>query len=111
MNYQGYSLRHVLSKSYWKTNLLVKAAIMSLLLLSSCYSLKFTSDNVMKLRVGMTSDEVIEIFGKPMSTKATTCGTSTGDPWGCILWYYGEYKPYFIFSEIGGVLFLNSWET
>ena len=112
MNYQGYSLRHVFWKSYRKTNLLVKVSIISLVLLSSCYASKFTSDNVLKLRVGMTSNEVIEIFGKPIKTEATTCGSATGKPWGCIFWYYGDYVPYFVFSqEADGVLYLNSWKT
>lgn len=111
MNHQGFSLNNGFWKSYRKATLIIKVSIISLLLLSSCYPLKFTSDNVLKLRVGMTSNEVIEIFEKPMKTKATTCGSATDNPWGCIIWYYGEYEPYFVFSEIGGVLFLNSWET
>lgn len=96
MNYQGYSLRLVFWKSLRKTNLLVKAAIISLLFLSSCYSTqfaspssKFTSDNILKLKVGMSSTEVIEIFGKPMKTSATTCGAATSDPfflYNLVLW-------------------------
>lgn len=99
-----------------KTNLLIKVSIISLLLLSSCYATqstsasKFTSDNAMKLRVGMTSTEIIEIFGKPMKTSAMTCGSATPNPWSCIIWYYGEYRPSFTFEQgKDGVLYLNSW--
>ena len=95
-------------KSCCKT--LIKVSIISLLLLSSCYASKFTSDNQLKLKPGMTNTEVIEIFGKPMKTGATTCGSATDNPWTCILWYYGEYSPCLYFSQgSDGVLYLNSW--
>lgn len=116
MNYQGYSLRQVFRKTYRKTNLLIKVSIISLLLLSSCYSLqpipasKFTPDNVLKLKVGMTSTEVIAIFGKPMKTSATTCGSATDNPWSCIIWIYGEFTPRLTFEQgPEDVLYLNSW--
>jgi hypothetical protein len=94
-----------------KTHLLIKVLIISLLLLSGCSASKFTSDNILKLKIGMTSTEVIEIFGKPIKTEANTCGAGVGKPWTCISWYYGEYRPRFVFvQEIDGVLYLNSWE-
>jgi hypothetical protein len=93
-----------------KINILIKVSIISLLLLSSCYVSKFTSDNVMKLKVGMTSSEVVNIFGKPLKTSATTCGSSTSRPWSCIIWYYGNITPMFTFQQgEDGVLYLNSW--
>jgi len=107
---QVYYLRNGFRKSFSKINLLITVSIFSLLLLSSCYSTRFTSDNVMKLKVGMTSFEVLTIFGKPMKTSATTCGSSSNNPWSCIIWYYGDYKPMFIFQQgENGVLYLNSW--
>jgi hypothetical protein len=110
MNYQDHSHKQVFWKYYRKTNLLIKVSIVSLLLLSSCYELRFTSNNVIKLKTGMTSTEVIEIFGKPKRTSATTCGTAAGKPWSCIIWYYGDITPSLFFSEgPDGVLYLNSW--
>lgn len=110
MNSQIYTLRNVFWKSCSKTNILIKVSIISLLLLSSCYASKFTSDNAMKLKPGMTSTEVIEIFGKPMKTEATTCGSATNNPWTCIIWRYGEYSPRLTFEQgKDGVLYLNSW--
>ena len=107
---QIYTLRNVFCKSCSKTGLLIKVSIISLLLLNSCYASKFTSDNAMKLKVGMTSTEVVEIFGKPMKTSAMTCGSATDNPWSCIIWYYGEYRPSFTFAQgPDGVLYLNSW--
>jgi hypothetical protein len=105
------SLNHVsIRKSCSKTNLLIKVSVISLLLLSSCYAAKFTPDNQLKLKPGMTSTEVMGIFGKPMKTSATTCGASTSNPWPCIVWYYGDVTPMLIFSqEKDGVLYLNGW--
>ncbi len=105
MDYQGYS------PVYNNKSLIIKVAIISLLLLESCYSMRFTSDNMMKLKAGMTSNEVIQVFGKPMKTSGTTCGSATDKPWQCIIWYYGEYSPYLVFSqESNGDLYLNSWQ-
>jgi hypothetical protein len=116
MNSQIYTLRNVFWKSFSKTNILIKISIISLLLLSSCYSLqpipasKFTPDNALKLKVGMTSTEVIAIFGKPMKTSATTCGSATDKPWSCIIWHYGEFTPMLTFEQgPDDVLYLNSW--
>lgn len=110
MNYHSISHTNVSYKSGIKINILIKISIISFLFLSSCYSAKFTTDNVLKLKVGMTSTEVISIFGKPMKTSATTCGTATDKPWTCIIWYYGEYTPMLTFQQgPDDVLYLNSW--
>jgi hypothetical protein len=110
MNSQTYTLKNGFWKSGSNTRMLIKVSILCLLLLSSCYASKFTSDNVMKLKIGMTSSEVINIFGKPLKTSATTCGASTSNPWPCIVWFYGDVTPMFIFTqENDGVLYLNSW--
>jgi hypothetical protein len=110
MDSQTYTFRNVFLKSCCKTNILIKVLILSLLLLSSCYTSRFTPDNALKLKVGMTSAEVVAIFGKPKKTSAMTCGSSTSRPWSCILWYYGDYTPYFTFQQgEDGVLYLNSW--
>ena len=110
MNSQIYTLRNAFWKSYRKTSIFIKVSILSLLLLSSCYTSRFTSDNAMKLKVGMTSSEVVAIFGKPMKTSAMTCGSGTPNPWSCIIWHYGDFTPMFTFQQgEDGVLYLNSW--
>lgn len=116
MNSQFYTLRNVFWKSCSKTNILIKASIISLLLLSSCYASqftpasKFTSNNVIKLKVGMTSSEVVAIFGKPMKTSAMTCGSATSNPWSCVIWFYGDVTPMLTFQQgADDVLYLNSW--
>ena len=49
----------------------------------------FTSDNVMRLKVGMTTDEVITLFRRPNRIERSTCGGKTpGGPWPCIVWEY-----------------------
>ena len=47
---------------------------------------EFTSDRVLGLRVGLTTDEVIALFGQPDRTEATTCGSQSGSPWQCLIW-------------------------
>jgi len=86
--------------------------LISLVILASgCYSTRFTSQNIMKLKVGMSDKEVIEIFGYPQRTEAGTCGQGLGNPWTCITWYYGEYRPWLRFQQFSdGSLTLNSWE-
>jgi len=49
---------------------------------------KFTQRNIIKLKIRMTSEEVIQIFGYPLRTSASTCGQALGKPWKCISWYY-----------------------
>ncbi len=85
--------------------------ILILFFLSSCYSTQFTQSNIMKLKVGMTSEEVIKIFGNPYKTEASTCGGAYGRPWRCIIWKYGEWKPRLTFqTDSYGNLTLNSWD-
>lgn len=68
--------------------LMILIAVTSLL--SACAT--FTDEKVMKIQVGMNSDEIIKMFGKPDSVSTTVCGTSTPDPWKCTTWsYYNDW--------------------
>ena len=88
--------------------------VASILLLScSTLPLNFTTENIMKVKVGMTSDEIAQLFGKPKSIKSTTCGTDTDEPWQCIIWTYGDYEYQhadFYFSTINDVMLLNHFD-
>ena len=76
-----------------------------------CYSARFTQDNIMKLRLGMTDHEVLATFGKPLKTEARTCGQGLGEPWTCIIWYYGEWKPRLVFAvKSDGSFSLSGWD-
>ena len=74
----------------------------------------FTSENVLKIRQGMGSGEILREFGAPRSVRQAVCGASTGRPWTCTTWEYGEF-PYarasFTFSAEGGLLILNNFEV
>lgn len=50
----------------------------------------FTTINIMKVHPGMTSDEIIKLFGNPKSIGQAVCG---GGSWTCITWEYGKH-PY-----------------
>jgi len=68
---------------------------------------------MMKTHPGMSSDEILEVYGKPKKIRTTTCGSETGNPWGCTIWEYGEF-PYdsatFYFSGEHGSYILNNFD-
>ncbi|MBI1302051.1 MAG: hypothetical protein GC137_10440 [Alphaproteobacteria bacterium] len=84
--------------------------------LSSCSTLpaSFSSENVMKIQQGMSSDEILEMFGEPKSVSVQTCGTSTPNPWSCTTWEYGQYGYHyasFTFAGNPGALLLNNYKV
>jgi len=48
----------------------------------------FTADRVLALKVGMSADSIVSLFGPPDRTRALTCGTKTASPWPCLIWEY-----------------------
>jgi hypothetical protein len=61
------------------------------LTLSSCSTLPetFSTENVMKIHQGMSSDEILSMFGKPNNIRVAVCGESPNN-WNCTTWKYGE---------------------
>lgn len=47
----------------------------------------------MKIHQGMSSDEIIKMFGTPKNVSQSVCGSNTGHPWTCTTWEYGQF-PY-----------------
>lgn len=94
------------------TNILVLGLIS--LLLASCSALPsaFSTKNIMKIHQGMSSDEILAIFGEPKSIRVAVCGKEPNQ-WNCTTWYYGE-SPYdyasFTFSGDHDSLILNNFE-
>jgi len=74
----------------------------------------FTTENVMKIRQGMGSDEILAMFGAPRSVRQMVCGTKTDNPWSCVTWDYGD-PPHgsasFMFSLHRGSLVLNNFDV
>jgi hypothetical protein len=73
----------------------------------------FTIGNVMSVHQGMGSDKILRIFGTPKNVSQAVCGASTGRPWTCSTWEYGEL-PYdrtsFTFAADSGTLVLNNFD-
>lgn len=80
-------------------------------LLSACTT--FPTEKVMKVHQGMSSKEILEMFGKPKNVSQAVCGTQTGNPWTCTTWQYGEYgwgdRASFTFSGEPDNLILNNF--
>lgn len=75
----------------------------------------FSRENIVKLRVGMTSEEVVKIFGLPLKTEADVCGETTPSPWTCITWWYNSkslaQSTRMVFEVHNEILYLNRWVT
>lgn len=82
----------------------------------------FTADRVLALKIGMTTDEVVAVFGRPDRTRVMTCGSQTPSPWQCLIWEYdmgphprGRYQSIsntnrLTFSVDGNAPRLNNWD-
>lgn len=59
----------------------------------------------------MSSNEILEMFGKPKNVSQSVCGTATGNPWTCTTWEYGEHGwgDSFTFSGESENLILNNF--
>ena len=67
----------------------------------------------MKVHQGMSSDEILQLFGKPKSIRSAVCGRAPNQ-WTCTTWEYGEF-PYdrasFTFSGEQGSYILNNFDV
>ncbi|MHB1141420.1 MAG: hypothetical protein ACYC1T_06670 [Sulfuricaulis sp.] len=83
--------------------------------LSSCSTLPttFTTENIMNVHQGMSSNEILTLFGKPKNISVSVCGTPPNQ-WTCTTWEYGEF-PYdrasFTFSGNHDSLKLNNFKV
>ncbi len=85
-------------------------------LLQGCASITgFTEENINRLRVGMLSTEIREMFGAPDRISSGVCGAATGNTWTCETWKYRKYGSYrtddFTFSVKGEMKLLNNWDV
>lgn len=74
----------------------------------------FTKDKVLQLKVGLTTHEVIRMFGQPDGTKLTTYGQDTEDgAWSGLKYSYrmGGYKVNYLVFNLGfDPPHLNHWD-
>lgn len=73
----------------------------------------FTTENIMKVHQGMSSTEILKLFGKPKNFDVSVCGKSP-NTWTCTTWEYGKF-PYdrasFTFSGNHDDLKLNNFKV
>jgi len=73
----------------------------------------FTTNNILKVHQGMSSDKIMELFGEPRSIRSAICGRAP-DQWRCTTWKYGD-PPYdnasFTFSGEHGSYILNNFDV
>lgn len=84
-------------------------------LIVSCSTLpmSFTTENIMKLQQGMSSTEILTMFGEPKNVDVSVCGQPPRQ-WTCTTWEYGEF-PYdrasFTFAGDHNSLKLNNFKV
>jgi len=89
--------------------------------LSACSTLStsklpssFTTENIMKVHQGMSSDEILKMFGTPKNVSEAFCGADDSHSWTCTTWEYGEF-PYdrasFTFSGETAVKVLSNFKV
>lgn len=75
---------------------------------------KFTTEKIMKVHQGISSEKILEMFGAPKNISQGVCGASVGKPWTCTTWEYGEI-PYewatFTFFGNNSSLQLNNFDV
>ena len=67
----------------------------------------------MKLHQGMSSNEILALFGEPKNISVTVCGKSPNH-WNCTTWEYGEIAhdwAIFVFSGKNNSLKLNNFNV
>jgi hypothetical protein len=75
---------------------------------------RFTSENVLKVHQGMTSNSILKMFGAPKNVSQAVCGGLIGKQWACTTWEYGDV-PYewasFTFASRNGAFILNNFDV
>jgi hypothetical protein len=103
-------------------NMRITFTLLMSLLLTSCETISvstsalpssFTTENIMKVHQGMSSGEILQLFGEPKSISSAVCG-SAPNQWRCTTWKYGEF-PYdrasFTFNGEHGSYILNNFDV
>ena len=93
-----------------KFTILSLLSLMSLLIVS-CFPIKFSTENVMKVHQGMSSDEILARFGEPKNISVSVCGKPPNQ-WTCTTWGYGGGdfgRASFTFSGKHDSLILNNF--
>lgn len=55
----------------------------------STLPMSFTTENIMKIHQGMSSNEILAMFGEPKNVDARVCAMPPNQ-WTCTTWEYGD---------------------
>jgi hypothetical protein len=103
----------IFTSSYFLSLILLSLASCSDLPSNSALPSKFSTENIMKVHQGMSSNEILALFGEPEKIRAAVCGRPP-DQWTCTTWEYGEFpkkRASFTFSGEHDSLKLNNFEV
>jgi hypothetical protein len=83
--------------------------------LSACDTLpqSFSTEKVMKVHQGMSSDQILSMFGKPKNIRVAVCGQPPNQ-WTCTTWEYRGYfddRASFTFNGEPDHLWLNNFSV
>ena len=71
----------------------------------------FSNENIMKLQQGMSSDDIMTLFGEPQDVRVAVCGMPP-NTWTCTSWEYEGFfdeSASFTFSGKPDALVLNDF--
>jgi hypothetical protein len=72
----------------------------------------FTTENIMQVHAGMSSESVLKLFGPPRDVSFASCGAAVGKPWNCTTWDYKDEasnRASLTFASRDGGLVLNDY--
>jgi hypothetical protein len=103
---------------YFKNKTIKIFALTSVVMFSGCATgpSTFNEANIDRLRIGMLSTEIREMFGAPNEVRTAVCGAATGKQWTCETWRYNRsgssYQTNdFTFAVESGMKLLNNWKV
>ena len=104
---------HFLAKGEISMRIFAVLSCLMSLLLVSCFPMRFSTKNIMKVHQGMGSDEIRALFGDPKDVSVNICGMPPNQ-WTCTTWEYGGGifgEARFTFSGEHDSLKLNNFDV
>ena len=103
----------IFTSSYFLSLILLSLVSCSDLPSNFALTSKFSTENIMKVHQGMSSNDILALFGEPEKIRVAVCGRPP-DQWTCTTWEYGEFsnkRASFTFGGEHDSLKLNNFEV